>query len=69
MVYTTIHTLKLKLINLLKPKNPLSRTILSLAFGFKLHERLVPVLSHEGLFRHSVTDIVRHIEHIHILNI
>ena len=39
----------------LETKNPLSRIILSFAeppFGFKLHERLVPVLSHERLFRH-----------------
>ena len=38
-----------------KTKKPLSHTILLLMgppFGFKLHERLVPVLSRERLFRH-----------------
>ena len=38
-----------------KSENLLSRTILPLAgppFGFKLHERLVPLLSHERLFRY-----------------
>ena len=38
-----------------KTKNLLSRNILSLAgppLAFKLHERLVPVLSRDRLFRH-----------------
>ena len=38
-----------------KFKNPLSRIILPLTgppFGFKLHERLIPVLSRDRLFRH-----------------
>ena len=40
---------------LIKTKNLLSRTILSFTeppFGFKHHERLVPVLSRKRLFRH-----------------